>query len=82
MTETGLPTQGTTPFEKGMDFLLHFRGKRFSLYDIMDRYQISYRQASRLRKQADRVIGLKPAGFTRKDSGSSNKDAFLWEMTT
>lgn len=68
-----------TAFEKGVDFILHFSGKKFTTKDIMKRYAVCYRQAVRIRNQADRVIGLKPAGFGKR-TAACGPEPFLWEI--
>lgn len=70
---------GTTSFEKGIDFALYFGGgRRFTVRDIQSRYGISYRQAHRLKGQVDRIIGLRPVGFGKTDL--PGPEPFLWEF--
>ena len=66
--------EGATPFEKGLDFITHFTDKQFTTRDIQERYEISRRQADRIKGQVNRVIGLKPVGFA-KDGAT-----YLWEI--
>jgi len=66
-----------TPFEKGLDFILYFRGKPFTLDDIAERYSCSYRQAVRMKRAASRFMSIAPAGF---DSRRGLHPDFLWEF--
>jgi hypothetical protein len=71
------PDNELRPFEKGIDFYLHFRGRRFSLDDIRGRYCCSYRQALRLKSQAARIVNLVPVGF-HGETGC--RDRWYWQI--
>ena len=70
---------GATPFGKGVDFALHFQGKKFTIKDIQSRYGITYRHANRLKSQIDRIVGLKPVGFGKR-TAETGPEPFLWEI--
>lgn len=67
-------------FEKGIDFLIHFRGRKFTLDNIKDRYGCSYRQAVRLRDLAASMVTLAPAGFVETPDHASGPYKYLWEI--
>lgn len=66
------------PFKKGVDFLLHFRGRIFSLYDVCERYHCTYRQALRMKLYAEQFIKFIPSGFDERTEG--RRSAFLWKL--
>ena len=60
------PDNELGPFEKGIDFILYFRGRRFELNDIKERYCCTYRQAIRLKSLAERLVPMVPDGSEGK----------------
>lgn len=63
---------GLTPFQRGIDFICRYRGRAFTLKDLSIRYEISYKQAARLKLQAERLVPIRPAGFRGQ--------AILWRV--
>lgn len=55
-----------TPFERGIDFIRHFRNRTFTIQDIADRYGIAHNTAFRCKQQVERVVRLEPAGYADK----------------
>ena len=71
---------GLTPFEKGMDFVIHFTGKSFTVQDIAERYQISKRQAFTLKQRADAMLNLRPSGLCMAQAKATGTAPNLWRI--
>lgn len=69
-----------TQFQAGMDFLLYFSGQKFTLSDIQERYNCSYRNAIRMRNYAQRMVCIAPAGFDMINITRGGKQKFLMEI--
>ena len=65
--------------QKGIDFILHFNGKAFTMRCLMNRYHITKRQAYRLVRHAEMFVNIKPDGFRIGDNGFDN---YLWKFST
>lgn len=68
------PENEKTGVQKGIDFLLYFNNRLFSISDIADRYYVSRRHAYRIFTEVGYYINIKPAGIRELDHGAEN----LW----
>jgi hypothetical protein len=68
------------PFEKGIDFILYFKGRKFTIENIKDRYQCSYRQALRMKNSAAAMVNLIPSGYAQLTNLSKGHPRYLWEI--
>lgn len=73
-TESGLG-----PFEKGLDFVLYFKGRTFTIDDVARRYNCSYRQAQRLKQNAERFFRFVPSGFAPAVHPGKQPD-YQWQL--
>jgi len=61
-------TDGLSPFQRGVAFMLHFRDRAWTIQDLADWYKCDYRAAMRMKWQLERLVKLEPAGYAEKKS--------------
>lgn len=69
-----------TPFERGIDVVLHYRDKPFTLTDLVQRYGLSYKRAYMLKNQIENVVRIEFAGYYRPPDYAGGPDHNLWKM--
>ena len=74
-----LRTNTLTGVEKGIDFILHFKDRPFTMIELAERYSISRRQAYRLVRQAETFVDIVPDGF-RPTPAKHGCDLYLWRI--
>lgn len=69
-----------TPTERGIDFMIHYRTRPFTLHDLCHRYGISYRRAQSMKEQIERVVSLEFAGYYERDDYHGGLLRNLWKI--
>ena len=68
------------PFERGIDFVLHFTDREFTLFDIVDRYQCCYKTAQNIREKVSRVFDFEFVRFQESPAARGAPARNVWRL--
>ena len=68
------------PFERGIDFCLYFTDREFTLHDIADRYQCTYKTAQNIREKVSRVYDFEFVRFQASPAARGAPARNVWKL--